>query len=165
MISYLRGNNSKTLTFTHNHISFALKRVLNEPGEITMKDDDQSTFPLYLFVILLTFILITNSTYSQITTGGRLDNFEITFVVSKLQDKVLLDEAQVTFVKQVLQKYSADLARINNPAEKSYSKNAKQDLVNNTSRQIKSILDGKQKMKFEIIEDEWWACVKNEEKD
>lgn len=130
-----------------------------------MKDDVQSKFQLYLFVVLLTLILISNSTYSQIATGGRLDNVEITFVVLKLQDKVLLNEAQVTFVKQVLQKYSADLTSINNPAEKSYSKNARQELVNVTNRQIKSILDAKQKMKFEIIENEWWACVKNEEKD
>jgi hypothetical protein len=27
------------------------------------------------------------------------------------------------------------------------------------------VLDGRQKMKYDIIENEWWTCVKNEEKD
>jgi hypothetical protein len=165
MVKYSRGNDNGELTFNPIHISFASETVLNKPWEITMKDDVQSQFQIYFFILVLTFLLLSLSARAQINTSDHLDNVEITFVVTKLQNKVLLNDSQVTFVRQVLQKYSVDLASINNPTENSISKNARQELVDDTNRQIKSILDAKQKMKFEIIENEWWECVKNEEKD
>lgn len=165
MVKYSQGNDNGELTFNPIHISFAWETVLNKPGEITMKDDVKSQFQIYFFILVLTLLLLSLSTRAQINTSGQLDNVEITFVVTKLQNKVLLNDSQVTFVRQVLQKYSVDLISINNPAENSNSKNSRQELVDDTNRQIKSILDAKQKMKFEIIENEWWECVKNEEKD
>ena len=165
MVKYSLGNCEVILTLNPIHSSFASETVLNKPGEITMKDDVQSQFQIYFFIIVLTLLLLSLSARAQINTSGHLDNVEITFVVTKLQNKVLLNDSQVTFVTQVLQKYSVDLASINNPTENSISKNARQELVDDTNRQIKSILDAKQKMKFEIIENEWWECVKNEEKD
>lgn len=165
MVKYSRGNDNGELTFNPIHISFAWETVLNKPGEITMKDDVKSQFQIFFFIIVLTLLLLSLSARAQINTSGHLDNVEITFVVTKLQNKVLLNDSQVTFVRQVLQKYSVDLASINNPAENSNSKNARQELVDDTNRQIESVLDGRQKMKYDIIENEWWECVKNEEKD
>ena len=130
-----------------------------------MKDDVQSQFQLYFFITLLTFLLLSFSARAQINAGCHLDNVEISLVVTKLQNKVLLNDSQVTFLKQVLQKYSVDLAKFHNPAQQSSNNSTKQKLVNDTNQQIESILDSRQKMKYDIIENEWWALVKNEEKD
>ena len=137
---------------------------MNKP-DTTMKDDVQSQFQLLIFITLLALLLLSFSTRAQINAGGNLDNVEISFVVTKLQNKVLLNDSQVTFVKQLLQKYSVDLARLHNPAQQSSKNNTKQKLVNDTNQQIESVLDGRQKMKYNIIENEWWALVKHEEKD
>ena len=165
MVQYSRGNDNKTLTFNPIHLSFVSKTVLNKQGEINMKDDVQSQFQLYFFVTLLSLLLLSFSARAQINAGGNLDNVEITFVVTKLQNKVLLNDSQVTFVKQVLQKYSVDLSKLHNPAQQSSNNSTKQKLVNDTNQQIESVLDGRQKMKYNIIENEWWALVKHEEKD
>ncbi len=122
MVKYSRGNDNGELTFNPIHISFALETVLNKPGEITMKDDVQSQFQIYFFIIVLTLLLLSLSARAQINTSGHLDNVEITFVVTKLQNKVLLNDSQVTFIKQVLQKYSVDIAKLQNPAQQSSQK-------------------------------------------
>jgi hypothetical protein len=165
MIQYSRGNYKGTLTFNPIHISFPWKTVLNKPGEMTMKDDVQSQFQLYFFVTLLTLLLLSFSARAQINAGCHLDNVEISFVVTKLQNKVLLNDSQVTFVKQLLQKYSIDLVKLHKPAQQSSNNSTRQKLVSDTNQQIESVLDNKQKMKFDILENEWWALVKKEEKD
>ncbi len=165
MVKYSWGHDNGELTFNPIHISFAWETVLNKPGEITMKNDVQSQFQIYFFIIVLTLLLLSLSARAQINTSGHLDNVEITFVVTKLQNKVLLNDSQVTFVTQVLQKYSVDIAKLQNPAQQSSTTQEKQKLVTNTNLKIESVLDGRQKMKYDIIENEWWECVKNEEKD
>ncbi len=164
MVQYSRGNDNETLTFNSIHFSFVQKIVLNKPGEIIMKDDVYSQFQLYFFITLLSLLLLSFSTRAQINAGGNLDNAEISFVVTKLQNKVLLNDSQVTFVKQLLQKYSVDLAKYHN-SEPSSKNTTKQNLLNDTNQQIESVLDSRQKMKYEIIENEWWALVKHKEKD
>jgi len=129
-----------------------------------MKDDVHSQCQLYFFITLLSLLLLSFSTRAQINAGGNLDNVEISFVVTKLQNKVLLNDSQVTFVKQLLQKYSVDLTKYHNPAPSSKN-TTKQNLLNDTNLQIESVLDSKQKMKYDIIENEWWALVKHEERD
>ncbi len=160
-----QGNENGVLTFNPIHFSFARETVLNKPGEITMKNEVQSQFQLYFFITLLTLFLLSFSARAQINAGSNLDNVEISFVVAKLQNKVLLNDLQVTFVKQVLQKYSVDIAKLHNPAHQSSNNGKKQKLANDTNQQIESVLDNRQKMKYDIIENEWWALVKIEEKD
>lgn len=165
MIHYSRGKYNGALTFKSIHINFICETVLNKPGEITMKDDVQSQFQIYFFIILLILLLSSFYTHAQINTGCQLDNVEISFVIVKLQNKVLLNDSQVTFVKQVLQKYSIDVANHYNPAQQPSNNKTKQKLINDTNQQIESVLDSRQKMKFDIIENEWWTLIKNEEKD
>jgi hypothetical protein len=165
MIQYSWGNNNEALTFNPIHISFALETVLNKLGEKTMKDDVQSQFQIYFFILVFTLFLLSFSARAQINTSGHLDNVEITFVVTKLQNKVLLNDSQVTFVKQVLQKYSIEISKFHRPEQQSSNSQEKQKLVTETNLQIESVLDDRQKMKYDIIENEWWTCVKNEEKD
>jgi len=165
MVQYSRGNDYEALTFKPLHISLNWETVSNKPGEIKMNDDVQSQFQLYLLITLLTLCLLSFSTRAQINAGRNLDNVEISFVVTKLQNKVLLNDSQVRFVTQVLQKYSVDLEIFHNPAQYSSNNNTRQKLVNDTNQQIESVLDSRQKMKYDIIENEWWACVKDEEKD
>ncbi|RKY94824.1 MAG: hypothetical protein DRQ01_01380 [Ignavibacteriae bacterium] len=163
MVQYTRGSYNKVLTFNPFQISFIRETVLNKP-DTTMKDDVQSQFQLLIFITLLALLLLSFSTRAQINAGGNLDNVEISFVVTKLQNKVLLNDSQVTFVKQLLQKYSVDLAKYHN-SEPSSKNTTKQNLLNDTNQQIESVLDSRQKMKYEIIENEWWSLVKHEEKD
>jgi hypothetical protein len=153
------------LAFNPIHLNFIEGTVLNKPGEIIMKDEVHSQFQLYFFITLLSLLILSFSTRAQINAGGNLDNVEISFVVTKLQNKVLLNDSQVTFIKQVLQKYSVDLAKLHNPAQQYSTNSAKQKLVNDTNRQIESVLDSRQKMKYDIIDNEWWTLVKHEEKD
>ena len=164
MVKFSRGNDYETLTFNPIHFSFVRKIVLNKSGEIIMKDDVHSQFQLYFFITLLSLLLLSFSTRAQINAGGNLDNVEISFVVTKLQNKVLLNDSQVTFVKQLLQKYSVDLAKYHY-SQPSSKNTTKQNLLNDTNLQIESVLDTRQKMKFDIIDNEWWALVKHEEKD
>lgn len=165
MVKYSRRNDNGELTFNSIHISFVGKTVLNKTGEIIMKDDVQSQFQIYFFIVVLTLLLLSFSARAQINTSGQLDNVEITFVVTKLQNKVLLNDTQVTFIKQVLQKYSVEITKLQNLVQQSSQNSTRQKLVNDTNQQIESVLDGRQKMKYDIIENEWWECVKNEEKD
>jgi len=165
MVQYSRGNDNETLTFNPIHLSFVEKTVLNKTGELSMKDDVHSQFQLYFFITLLSLLLLSFSARAQINAGGSLDNVEITFVVTKLQNKVLLNDSQVTFVKQLLQKYSVDLVKLHNPEQQTHVNGRKQKLVSDTNQQIESVLDSRQKMKYDIIENEWWALVKHEEKD
>ncbi len=130
-----------------------------------MKDDVHSQFQLYFFITLLSLLLLSFSGRAQINGGGNLDNVEITFVVTKLQNKVLLNDSQVTFVKQLLQKYSVELQKLNNPTKQTSNGSTRQKLENETNQQIESVLDSRQKMKYDIIENEWWALVKHEAKD
>jgi len=165
MVQYSRGNDNRALTFKPYHISFNWETVLIKPGETKINDDVHSQFQLYFLITLLTLCLLSFSTRAQINAGRNLDNVEISIVVTKLQNKVLLNDSQVTFVKQVLQKYSSDLEKFHNPAQHSSNNSTKQKLVKETNQQIESVLDSRQKMKYDIIENEWWACVKDEEKD
>ena len=165
MIQYSRGNDKEILTFNPIHVSVAWKTVLNKPVEITMNDNVQSQFQIYFFITLLTLLLLSFSARAQINAVGNLDNIEISFIVNKLQNKVLLNDLQVTLVEQVLQKYSFDLAKLPNPAQQSSNNSTRQKLVTDTNQKIESVLDSRQKMKYDIIENEWWALVKNEEKD
>ena len=165
MVQYPQGNDNKVLTFKPYHISFNCETALSKPGELKLNDDVQSQFQIYFLITLLVLCLLSFSTRAQINSDRNLDNVEISFVVTKLQNKVLLNESQVTFVKQVLQQYSVDLQKIHNPVQHSSNSRTKQKLVNDTNRQIESVLDDRQKMKYDIIENDWWACVKDEQED
>ncbi len=102
--------------------------------------------------------------YAQNVNTGTLDKNEIESLVSKLQKKVLLTDSQKKSIQSVLSNYSDELIKLQSGKDESkYS--SKQHLLNEFSEKINSLLDEKQKMKFEIIKKDWWNSVISEEND
>ncbi|MGB5530608.1 MAG: hypothetical protein WBQ32_11630 [Ignavibacteriaceae bacterium] len=93
-----------------------------------------------------------------------LTNDEINELSSKLAMKLLLNDPQKSGIINLLKTYSTELTKINSGSGESTYKN-KQELVSSIGSQIKSLFDAKQKMKFDVLEKEWWASVNTEESD
>lgn len=109
-------------------------------------------------------LFLTVSLLAQTGKSAVLDNNEIDGLISKLQKKVLLSGEQVKSIQIILKDYSNQLNNLQ--SGKTDSKfSSKQQLINETIKKINTQLDEKQKMKFEIIKDDWWSEVISEEND
>jgi signal recognition particle GTPase len=114
--------------------------------------------------ITMIFLFSFVNLYAQSANSGKLDDSEIANLISKLQQKVLLTDSQANSVKNILNSYRTEL--ISMQSSNSNSKySSKQQLINDTLSKIISLLDEKQKMKFDIIKDGWWSNVTSEEND
>jgi hypothetical protein len=96
---------------------------------------------LTCFAILIFTFMLINTTNAQ-TTAKVTDD-----LVIKLQHKVLLTDKQVDEIKLSLIDY------LNNPSEENKK---------NLSAKIELSLDEKQKVKYDIIKNDWWESVKKE---
>ena len=111
----------------------------------------------FLFFIFFGFITL----FAQDAGKYTLNNEEINELASKLSMKLLLNDSQVASVKSMLKTYSTEFQKIKSGSEESSYKNT-QELVSSINSQIKALLDSKQKMKFDVLEKEWWVSVNNE---
>ena len=107
-----------------------------------------------LFLLLIGFF----SVFAQNGVKSSLTNEEINELTSKLAMKLLLNDSQKSSITNLLTTYSAELIKINSGSGESTYKN-KQELVSSINSQIKSLFDSKQKMKFRVLEKEWWTSV------
>ncbi len=160
IIKITEGKKQKILIFDSACLSNKMNG-LSKSKAISKTIDDQSKFQFCFIIIILILFMLSFNVRAQINSH-QLDNDEVSTLVLKLKDKVLLNESQVALVKQFMQKYSTDLQKINTATK---GNNTKQEFVKSTNRQIISILDDRQKMKFEIVENEWWQLVRSEEND
>jgi len=96
---------------------------------------------LTCFAILIFTFLLINTVNAQ-TTAKAADD-----LVIKLQHKVLLTDKQSDEIKLLLNDY------LNNPTEENQK---------NLNAKIELSLDEKQKAKYDIIKNDWWASVKKE---
>ena len=103
------------------------------------------------FLLLFGFVAV----YAQNGNKSKLTNEEINELSSKLAMKLLLNDSQKSSVKNLLITYSDEIEKINGGSK---YKN-KQELVSSLNSKIISLLDPKQKMKFNVLEKEWWASV------
>lgn len=111
-------------------------------------------FMLFSFVTML----------AQMEIKSNLTDDEINDLTSKLVMKLLLNESQKSSVTNLLKTYRTDLENINTGAGKSSYEN-KQELMTAINTQIESLLDSKQKMKYNVLEKDWWNSITEEEND
>ena len=114
--------------------------------------------------IVIILLFSAGNLYSQENQNNKLNNTEIKSLASKLEKKVLLSDSQTRSVENILNSYTSELSKFESGNSKSEF-SSKQQIVDNFNSKIVSLLDEKQKMKFEIIKDSWWGSVFSEEKD
>ena len=91
-----------------------------------------------LVIILLAFFLASVSTFAQ-TKNKAAEEMSV-----KLQQKVLLTKDQTNKVKDILA---------------NYFNNTSQSTLESSKKSVESILDKKQKAKYDIIKNDWWSSV------
>lgn len=112
------------------------------------------------FFLLIGFFTV----YAQNGVKQNLTDEEINELSSKLAMKLLLNDTQKSSIKNLLKTYSNELTKINSGSGESTYKN-KEELASAISSQIKALFDSKQKMKYDVLEKEWWASVNTEGSD
>lgn len=70
-------------------------------------------------------------------------------LVSTLKQKVLLDDDQTTSIEKILTELVG----------KSKNSEDKTSIIQEAQKKVESYLDRKQKMKYDIIKNEWWKQV------
>ena len=113
-----------------------------------------------LFLLLIGFFTL----YAQNGNITKLTDEEINELSSKLAMKLLLSESQKVSVTNLLKTYSSEMTKISSGSGESTYKN-KQELASSINSQIISLFDSKQKMKYDVLQKEWWASVNEEESD
>jgi signal recognition particle GTPase len=114
--------------------------------------------------IVIILLFSAGNIFSQANQSNKLDESEIKNLASKLEKKVLLSESQTKSVENILNNYASELAKFESGNSKSEF-SSKQQLVESFNSKLVSLLDEKQKMKFDIIKEGWWGSVFSEEKD
>lgn len=107
-------------------------------------------FGLALIIFISTSILIPAKSFLQDNNDAKVNE-----MTTKLVKKLLLTKNQEKDVKNILIEYFKDLENLsgNGVMEEKVRKIA--------DAKIEKILDNKQKMKFDIIHDDWWALTKH----
>ncbi|MBT8378252.1 MAG: hypothetical protein KJN64_03385 [Ignavibacteria bacterium] len=119
----------------------------------------QSKMKYILSIIII--ILLTSVLFAQ-TDSLQLNEDEIQTLVDKIGVKLLLSDNQKDELSQLLSAYSSNVKKLessNNSEEK------KKELLADLDEKIQLLLDMKQKMKYEILKQDWLESIKAEEKD
>jgi len=115
---------------------------------------------------ILFLFLYNGNSYAQDSKTASLDSDEINSLTSKLSKKILLSQEQNNKVIALLNDYSKQQNAIRGTnASTVTDDNKMKQLVTSTNEKIINLLDEKQKMKFEIIKDDWWKEIKTEGND
>jgi len=107
-----------------------------------------------LFIIMIGLF----SSFAQNNGSSKLTDEEIKDLSSKLAMKLLMNDSQESSIVEILKTYRTELAKINSSSGESNYKN-KEALISSLDSRIESSLDSKQKMKFHVLEKEWWTSV------
>ena len=104
---------------------------------------------LAFFILISTTMLSSAETILQDNTNAKINE-----MTTKLVKKLLLTKNQEEDVKNILNEYFKGLEDIsgNGSLEEKVRKIA--------DAKIEDLLDNKQKMKFDIIREDWWALTK-----
>lgn len=96
-------------------------------------------------IIILLFVIALH----VLNINAQEKKESVSNLVSTLKQKVLLDDDQTTSIEKIL----TELV--------SKSKNAedKTSFIQEAKKKVESYLDRKQKMKYDIIKNEWWKQV------
>lgn len=98
---------------------------------------------IYLFSTAIIFFSFSNSSFSQKDSLNKIAKDKIVELASsKLQQKILLTDAQTENVKEILSSY--------------LSKNLNSESISDSlSKKVETILNARQKAKYDIIKSEW----------
>lgn len=114
-------------------------------------------------IIISLLVFISTMLFAQ-TGKAALTSEEINDIASRLTMKLLLNDSQKNGIIKLLNNYSVELGKINSGSGESSYKN-KEELVSSINTQIETLLDSKQKMKYDVLKKEWWNSVAAEEND
>jgi uncharacterized membrane-anchored protein len=106
-----------------------------------------------ILIITLSILFIASILNFAGTALQDDSNTKVNEMTKKLDKKLLLSEKQQTDVKTILLEYFNKLS-----SSKGNSATTK-SLRKDTNTKIVSLLDDRQKMKFEIIENDWWTLA------
>jgi hypothetical protein len=87
--------------------------------------------------------------------GTKSENPKIDEMTDKLNKKIILSEEQISEVKNILQEYFDELQNTEGNGDEA------DKLKEAADKKIQDLFDKKQKMKFSIISDDWWALSKD----
>jgi len=107
-------------------------------------------------ILILTFIILISTPISISAKSTLQDNSDakVNEMTDKLSKKLLLTKSQEEKVKVILNEYFTGLENI------SGNGSVEEKVREIADAKIEDILDNKQKMKFEIIREDWWALAK-----
>lgn len=114
--------------------------------------------------IIISLLVFTSTLLFAQTGKIGLTSEEINDITSRLTMKLLLNDSQKNGIIKLLNNYSVELEKINSGSGESSYKN-KEELVSSINTQIETLLDSKQKMKYDVLRKEWWNSVAVEEND
>lgn len=97
------------------------------------------------------FVLIIFMGFGLVSYAQNYDKAAIDKHVSVLQQKVLLDDQQAAQLKSSITKNAANVKPEN-----------VDNVINNIKKEFEGSLDAKQKAKYNIIQQSWWAQIKSE---
>jgi hypothetical protein len=117
------------------------------------------TFGIIIFIIFSCALV-----FAQVDMKSNLTDDEINDLTSKLAMKLLLNDSQKSAVSGLLKTYGSDLQKITAGSGEIRYKD-KQELITSINSQIESLLDSKQKMKYDVLKKEWWSSINSEEND
>lgn len=106
----------------------------------------------FLVSILCIVVLVSGKVKAESQLPNNNPN-KITQMTNKLAKKLLLSEQQKVAVSNILKEFFRNVSAAGNDVNK------KRAARQNATTQILSLLDRKQKMKFDIILNEWWAIA------
>lgn len=96
-------------------------------------------------IIILSFVLALQF----LNIHAQEKNESVKNLISILKQKVLLDDDQTTSIEKIL----------NELVSKSKNLEEKTSLIQEAQKKVESYFDKKQKMKYNIIKNEWWKQV------
>jgi len=102
--------------------------------------------------------------FAQTDMKSNLTDDEVNDLTSKLAMKLLLNDSQKSAVSGLLKTYGSELQKITAGSGEIRYKD-KQDLISSINSQIESLLDSKQKMKYDVLKQDWWSSINSEEND
>ena len=95
------------------------------------------------------------SAFAQTKSSAGLTDDEISQLSSNLAMKLLLNDSQTKSVTDLLKNYRSDLGKVMSASVAE----AQNKIMSATNEQIISLLDSKQKMKFNVVGPDWWKSV------
>jgi len=111
-------------------------------------------------IIVILILLGFTSVFGQNGSKSMLTDEEINDLSSKLAMKILLNDSQKSSTVDILKTYGTEIKKVNSSSSESFKN--KEELVSSLSSKLRGLLDSKQKMKYNVLEKEWWASVDEE---